>query len=267
MAQTLLPQFSDIIRNTATFDLTNPSPDHPLLIDQTEAGGRQVQMLYAPFDHVNRTARIAIVGMTPGAYQAGQALASAREALLLGKSDNEVARIAKTHASFSGEPMRTNLVRMMDRVGIARLLGLATSRTLWEADSRLVHFTSALRYPVFVDGRNWSGTPDIVRTAKLREWLVDWTGTELAQLNECLIVPLGPKVAAAMHYLAAQGFIDAAQIMDGMPHPSGANQERIACFLGDKPADRCSVKTNPAALALALNGLIEKVERLEAKAP
>ena len=265
MAQNLLPQFADIIRTTATFDLTVASPDHPLLIDQTKAGERQVQMLYAPFDHINRTARIAIVGMTPGAYQAGQALAAAREALLLGKSNDEAARIAKTHASFSGEPMRTNLVRMMDRVGIARLLGLVTSRTLWEVDSALVHFTSALRYPVFVDGRNWSGTPDIVRTAKLREWLVDWTGKELAQLNDCLIVPLGPKVAAAMHYLAAQGLIDAAQIMDGMPHPSGANQERIACFLGDKPADQCSVKTNPAVLASALSGLVEKVERFEAK--
>lgn len=265
MAQNLLPQFADIIRTTETFDLTVASPDHPLLIDQTKAGERQVQMLYAPFDHINRTARIAIVGMTPGAYQAGQALAAAREALLLGKSNDEAARIAKTHASFSGEPMRTNLVRMMDRVGIARLLGLVTSRTLWEVDSALVHFTSALRYPVFVDGRNWSGTPDIVRTAKLREWLVDWTGKELAQLDDCLIVPLGPKVAAAMHCLAAKGLIDASQIMDGMPHPSGANQERIACFLGDKPADQCSVKTNPAALASALSGLVEKVERFKAK--
>lgn len=158
--------------------------------------------------------------------------------------------------------MRTNLVRMMDQVGIADLLGLSTTRTLWEGDSGLVHFTSALRYPVFVDGRNWSGTPDMVRTPKLREWLTKWTGAELAQLNACLLVPLGPKVAAGLRFLAAQGVIDQAKILDGMPHPSGANQERIACFLGDKPADQCSAKTNSLALAAARSELVGKVRRL-----
>lgn len=265
MAQTLFQRFSNIMRTTAQFDLPSYEHAHPLLIEQTVVGGRQVQMFYAPFDDVNYAARIAIVGMTPGASQARQALNAARQALVDGKTDDEAARIAKTHASFSGEPMRTNLVRMMDLVGIARLLGLATTRTLWGEDSKLVHFTSALRYPVFVDGRNWSGTPDMVRTAKLCEWLMTWTGAELADLGDCVIVPLGPKVTAAMQHLAEQGLIDAAQIMEGMPHPSGANQERIASFLGDKPADRCSVKTNPAALAAALHKLTDKVKRLEDK--
>lgn len=105
MAQTLFPRFADIIRNTAHFDLTDPSADHPLLLDRTAAGGRQVRMLYAPFDHINRDARIVIVGMTPGAHQAQQALAAAREALLRGKSAEDAARIAETHASFSGEPV------------------------------------------------------------------------------------------------------------------------------------------------------------------
>ena len=65
-----------------------------------------------------------------------------------------------------------------------------------------------------------------------------------------------------MHHLATEGLIDAARFMDGMPHPSGANQERVACFLRDKPAERCSNKTNPAALTIARNGLLEKVARL-----
>ena len=259
MANTLFPRFAEIIRNTAGFDLADPAADHPLLLDQTEERGRQVRMLYAPFDHINRAARIIIVGMTPGAHQAQQALLAARSALLQGKSQEEAARIAKTHASFSGEPMRTNLVRMMDQVGIAGFLGVSTTRTLWEEISKLVHFTSALRYPVFVDGRNWSGTPDMVRTAKLREWLLAWTGEELQQLKDSMIVPLGPKVAAAMHFLAEQGLIDASRIMSGLPHPSGANQERVACFLGDKAAVRCSPKTNTIALAAARTSLVEKV--------
>lgn len=102
----------------------------------------------------------------------------------------------------------------------------------------------------------------MVRTAKLREWLLAWTGAELAQLKGCIIVPLGPKVAAAMHFLAVQGAIDATQIMDSLPHPSGANQERVACFLGDKAAEACSVKTNPDKLELARTSLIQRVARL-----
>lgn len=187
--------------------MSTPSSDHPLFLDATSAGGRNVSMMYAPFDHINRSAKIAIVGMNPGAYQAQQALLAAKAALTEGKSATEAAAIAKTHASFSGEPMRTNLIRMMDEVGIARALGLTSTASLWAGDSHLVHFTSALRYPVFVVGKNWSGTPDMVRTPKLREWLLTWTGAELNELGNCLIVPLGQKVAAAMHHLSAAGLI------------------------------------------------------------
>lgn len=260
MAHTLFPRFASTIRTAACFDLTTPgSADHPLFLDANDAGGRNVSMMYAPFDHINRSAKIAIVGMTPGAHQAQQALLAAKAALLDGKSEAQAAAIAKAHASFSGEPMRTNLIRMMDEVGIARALGLTSTASLWAGDSHLVHFTSALRYPVFVDGKNWSGTPDMVRTPKLREWLLTWTGAELKELQNCLIVPLGPKVAAAMHHLAAAGLIEASRIMDGMPHPSGANQERVACFLGDKPAEKCSSKTNPAALSQAKLELVARV--------
>lgn len=268
MAQKLFERFAEIIRNTDQFDLTDPAANHPLMLDQEDVSGRQVRMLYAPFDHVNLSAEIAIVGMTPGAHQAQQALLAAQKALREGRSSDQAIRIAKVHASFSGEPMRTNLVRMMDLVGVADLLRVKTTRSLWEADGNRVQFTSALRYPVFVNGRNWSGTPDMVRTAMLRRSLLEWTGAELATLKDCLIVPLGPKVAAAMRYLAAQGFIDAKRIVDGMPHPSGANQERVATFLGDKPAERCSTKTNPEALYQARRSLIDKVDRLrEAREP
>lgn len=258
MTQTLLPRFADLIRNTPSFDLA-PARSNPLQLGQFEHGGKQVDMVYAPFDHVNAAARITIVGMTPGAHQAREALMATRGALLDGRSISEAAQLAKVHASFSGEPMRGNLIRMMDRVGIAKHLNIATTAALWTTDSRLVHFTSALRYPVFVDGKNWSGTPDMVRTPQLRDWLLRYTGQELATLAAALIVPLGPKVAAAMYHLADEGLIDARLILDGMPHPSGANQERVASFLGDKADHLCSAKTNPNVIAAARERLIEKV--------
>lgn len=264
MSINLLPNFAEFLRNQTAFGLENAREDHPLLLDAFDSGNRRVEMVYAPFDHVNRKARIVIVGMTPGAAQARAALVAASQALKTGKSKIEAGAIAKTHASFSGEPMRSNLVAMLDAIGVASLLGIATTATLWGRDQGLVHFTSALRYPVFVDGANWSGAPDMVRTPSLRQWLIEYTGAELAELPGAIIVPLGPKVAAAMRYLADQGLIQREQILDGLPHPSGANNERIAYFLGNKDREALSPKTNAQALDDARVSLVDKVARVRA---
>jgi hypothetical protein len=221
-------------------------------------GGRSVEMVYAPFDHVNTAARLVIVGLTPGRQQAGNALRAALEALASGLGDAQAAERAKVFASFSG-PMRTNLVKMLDLIGVARWLGLQTTATLWTEDARLIHFTSALRYPVFVDGENWSGAPDMIQTASMSTWLEAYTGTELALLQDAILVPLGPKVTAALQHLATKGMIGADRILDGLPHPSGANAERIAYFLGTKPAALLSAKTNAAAIDRARHKLTTSV--------
>jgi hypothetical protein len=218
-------------------------------------------MVYAPFDHVNDSARLVIVGLTPGAQQAANALRAAQNALLSGDDNAKASERAKIFASFSG-PMRSNLVAMLDDVGIARWLGLSTTAKLWGDEAQLVHFTSALRYPVFVDGTNWSGTPDLLRTAMMRSWLEAYTGAELAQFKDAAFVPLGPKVAGALYHLAQAGNIRRDQILDGMPHPSGANAERIAYFLRRKPIDRLSTRTNPIPIDTARKCLIEKVAAL-----
>jgi len=48
------------------------------------AGSGSLKVWYAPFDHVNAEARVAIVGITPGAQQATNALLAARAAITLG---------------------------------------------------------------------------------------------------------------------------------------------------------------------------------------
>lgn len=258
----LLAQYSDLIKNLTPAELAQPRGVASLTMDKAQAGAREIDMIYAPFDHINRAAKVVIVGMTPGHFQAVNALTAAHKALTAGKSIEAAAESAKVFASFSGEPMRGNLIRMLDRIGVAKMLGLQTTALLWTSESHLVHFTSALRYPVFVDGENWSGQPDMVRTPKLREWLETYTGSELSLLQEAVIVPLGPKVAQAMQHVAGMGMIDASRILNGLPHPSGANAERIAYFMGDKPAHLCSSKTNTATLDLARESLCAKVAQL-----
>src|SRR5438552_10917825 len=66
---------------------------------------------YAPFEHIERSAKIVIAGITPGLQQASSALIEARKQLKAGKSSAEALRAAKVHASFS-RPMRSNLIAM-----------------------------------------------------------------------------------------------------------------------------------------------------------
>ena len=45
-----------------------------------------------------------------------------------------------------------------------------------------------------------------------------------------------------------------------IPHPSGANAERIAYFLGQKPRDRLSAKTDPTRIDAARASLEAKLK-------
>jgi hypothetical protein len=145
MTPQLLSTYAPAIRDMATTAIADPLSTPALAMEQLDVAGRAIHMLYAPFDHVNRNAKIAIVGMTPGRFQAANALRAAQEALRAGQSVESAAEKAKVFASFSGEPMRGNLVRMLDLIGVADLLGLPSTSSLWGGDSDLVHFTSALQ--------------------------------------------------------------------------------------------------------------------------
>src|SRR5690606_14468063 len=113
-------------------------------------------------------------------------------------------------------------------------LGIQSTGSLWNKDAARVHFTSVLRYPVFLNGANYSGAPSMLTTPLLRKQLMTWFAREMASLPKAIFVPLGPKVAEAMEAIARQIGIDSRQVLAGMPHPSGANAERIAFFLGRK---------------------------------
>ena len=74
-----------------------------------------------------------------------------------------------------------------------------------------------------------------------------------------LWLPLGPKVTEALEFLCREGVLSPSQVLDGMPHPSGANAERIKIFLGEKKQEDASQKTNPATILEARAGLLNKL--------
>lgn len=136
------------------FDKINARSAASILMDDSLTISREgnIQISYAPFDYIEKSARLVIVGITPGMTQAVNALNALNAAKLSGKSFEEALRQAKMTASFSGA-MRSNLIEMLDFVGVARLLNITSTASLFETGSKDMHFTSSLRYPVFVDGK------------------------------------------------------------------------------------------------------------------
>lgn len=218
-----------------------------------------LSVYYAPFDYINSQAKITICGITPGFQQAVLALNKVKEQLLTDATIDEAKKKAKETASFGGA-MRNNLISMLDYIGVHKKLGIASSELLFTSHTHLVHYTSALRYPVFINGENYNGTPNMISNEFLRSHLDKYLIEEIQSLPEnCLYVPLGPKVTEAFTHLAAKGVIKTMQVLDGIPHPSGANAERINYFLGKKKREDLSKKTNPMQIDEVKAKLLKKM--------
>jgi len=253
--QDFFDKFADVLLAASDAELhADVTLGGRLIIDR--AG--DVVISYAPFEHIQRTARVVIVGITPGEQQARNALIAARKHLLGGSGPTSALAAAKVFASFSGS-MRSNLVAMLDHIGLNRWLGVETSASLWTTDQELVHFTSALRCPVFVDGKNYSGQPSMLTTPILFNLLNTGLREEATALNRAAWIPLGPKALVAVDWLVQQGIVPRVQVLSGVPHPSGANAERIAYFLGRKRREALSAKTDPVVLDTSRERLIAQV--------
>lgn len=221
----------------------------------------KITVEYAPFDHIEQNAELAIVGLTPGRTQAANALQSLSASLKRGIAVDKALSDAKRTASFSG-PMRANLLAMLDAVGVPAVYKRSNAAEFFSPESDLVHFTSALRYPVYVQGENYSGSPAPMGQPLLRSMIETHLAEEVAALPNAIWIPLGAHAEAALIHLAGKGHLDRTRILAGLPHPSGANAERIAYFLGRKTKDLLSSKTNPDKLDRLKKELTAQIARL-----
>jgi hypothetical protein len=103
-----------------------------------------------------------------------------------------------------------------------------------------------------VDGENYKGAPDPLRTKFLQRLTEQYFVPIMQALPKSIFLPLGPVPAKVMLALADAGVIDRNRILDGIPHPSGPNGERISYFLGKKSRSLLSKKTDPDKLDAAL---------------
>jgi len=186
----------------------------------------KLAIYYAPFDVLNKAARVVILGITPGWTQMEIAYREFRSALGQGSTVIEASQRAKEKASFAGG-MRRNLTAILDEIGLPSTLGIKSCEELFNDARHLVHTTSAIRYPVFVNGRNYTGhSPGPLKHPELRRYVEHVLPNELRSVPQALIVPLGKCVASIIEHLIENGEIDPRNCLLGFPHPSGANGHR-----------------------------------------
>lgn len=252
MNASLFFQYASAIR---TF--SGNASDERLLMDRDD----KVSIHYAPFDYTNEKAKVVIVGITPGKTQMLNAIAEARRQMASEATEDRILAAAKRTASFSGA-MRPNLVGLLNKIGLSQWLGIHSCDALFGSASELVQTTSVLRFPVFVDGENYNGTPNMLKHPLLRRYVIEHFGQEAQSLKNAVFVPLGDKVGEALRFLVSEGILRQEQVLDGLPHPSGANAERIAYFLGNKSKESLSAKTDPIKLDKARISLMQQVSTL-----
>jgi hypothetical protein len=133
-------------------------------------------------------------------------------------------------AGFSG-PMRANLLRMLDDLGLPGCLGINSSAELFGQREDLRHGTSAIRYAAFVSKRNYTGSsPPLVTVPLFRRYVFDVLAPEFARVPRSVVIPLGRAVDAALGLLIDAGTLDPQRCCLGFPHPSGANGHRMSQF-------------------------------------
>ena len=177
--------------------------------------------------YVNKDAEVIIVGVTPGNNQLGFYQNYRLSPLEI-----------KRKYAFNGEPMRSNLINMLNHIGVNRLLGIQSCETLWENDFHLVEMTSLLKRATFVkaNGKMFNKAEKIIGNPELKEEFNKGFVKDCKLYNKAILfVACGPGVYNVLMELFKKGVIKNSII--GIAHPSGQNGNWVNCYLNKKEAN------------------------------
>ena len=212
----------NLIRQIKVLKTINPKnvKDKKFLLEKE----KNIEIYFAPFDYINSKAKIVIVGITPGLQQMLQSY----EVINQGKSLKEV----KDLSSFKGS-MRTGLIKYLDELKINDILKIKSCESLFNKNSRYLHTTSLVKYPVFDKGKNYSGA-NILKKKILLDFIEKNFLEELKTLKKSIIIPLGNTVSSTIEYLNNKYNLKLRCFLKGFPHPSGANARKNIQFKENK---------------------------------
>ncbi|ONI43758.1 hypothetical protein AN641_09225 [Candidatus Epulonipiscioides gigas] len=205
-----------------------------LLVDKNNF----IEIYYAPHnEYINKEAKIFIIGITPGFKQMNKAIITAKNGFNNNLNIETIQKNCKEQARFSGT-LRKFMINMLDEIQLNRKLQIDTTARLFEPYNKLLHSVSLIPYPTFIAQQNYNGhSPKLLNNQFLMNYVREHFSKEIAQLknkNELLIIPLGKAVELVVVEFAKYNLLNQKQILQGFPHPSGANRNRIKQLIQNK---------------------------------
>lgn len=202
---------------------------------------RKIDLYFAPVDHVDPGVKVLLVNLCPTRAQLHLALTVVTEHLRAGESVEQSLAAVNTMDSYA-TTTRANLISMADRIGLHSALGIDSCAALFDHRTDLVSAAYAISHAVFVrtqgrPGRNYSGAPPLTGHPLLAAFATQVLAAQLAMTPDALVLPLGNAATIATRVAG----VDPDRVVDGFPHPSGANGHRLADFTDRQAAMRATV--------------------------
>src|SRR5689334_9432480 len=105
-------------------------------------------MFYSPHnEYINPSAKVMLVGITPGWEQMEIAYRTAIQALKEHHSYEQACKEVKMAARMAGS-MRINLLQMLQEIGLNEYVRVPHVQRLFETNCTWLHTTSLIRYPI-----------------------------------------------------------------------------------------------------------------------
>lgn len=222
----MFDKYSNEIKRLGVFDKSNILSEKFLLFSKNN-----MEIYYAPHNEIiNDKAKIFIVGINPGWTQTSIAYKTAHEGLMNNLECETIKKECKKNSRFAGS-MRKNLVEMLDELNLNEKLRIKSCLELFETEDELLHTTSIIPYPVFINNKNYTGSnPKILDNEVLYSYTKNYFYKEVEKMQNALIIPLGKTVEEVLEFMIDEGFIKKEQCLLGFPHSSGANEHRKKQF-------------------------------------
>lgn len=86
--------------------------------------------------------------------------------------------------------MRKNLIEMLDYLELNKKIHLKSCEELFNSHDELLHTTSFIPYPVFINDKNYTGSnPKILDNEILTSYMKKYFYKEIEMLSDALIIP------------------------------------------------------------------------------
>lgn len=226
----MFQKYYNLIANLTDFEKSDILNDYFKLYEKDK-----ITIFYAPHNEViNRQAKVLIVGITPGWTQTNIAYKTAHDGIIKGLDNIQIQILCKKESRFAGS-MRKNLIEMLDEIKLNDKLKIKSCSQLFGDKEELLHTTSVIPYPVFINNKNYTGhNPELLKSEVLMSYVRKYFYKEVKQLKDILIIPLGNSVENVLKKMIDEKIITKEQCLFGFPHPSGANGHRKKQFYENK---------------------------------